>query len=205
MLGLDKKEVAILKKLNTPQKIQDFINKIPHNYETKGETCMSPREVLKNKYAHCIEGAMLSATALWINGKDPLVVHLLTIEDEQDHVIAVFKENGYWGAISKSNHSLLRYRDPVYKNIRELVMSYFNEYYIFDAKKNNGKKSLIGYTNPINLKRFGNGWITSDKNLWEINDFLFHSPHISIAPKNILKKLRPADSIEMKITKITNW
>ena len=159
--NLNKKEEGIFKRLSTPTKIQDFINSIPNNFEKNGETCMSPRRVLREKKAHCIEGAMFSASALWYHGKSPLVVHFATDRDE-DHVIAVFKESGYWGAISKSNHSLMRYRDPIYKTLRELCMSYFNEYFMYE----NGRKTLIGYTKPINLSRFGKNWITSEKDLW---------------------------------------
>jgi len=128
------------------------------------------------------------------------LVHFATNKDE-DHVIAVFKKNGLWGAISKSNHSLMRYRDPVYKTIRELCMSYFNEYFMYE----NGRKTLVGYTKPINLKKFGTNWITREEELWKINDALFDAPHLPIAPKKILKTLRPVDPIEIKITKITDW
>ncbi|OGZ03714.1 MAG: hypothetical protein A2648_02045 [Candidatus Lloydbacteria bacterium RIFCSPHIGHO2_01_FULL_41_20] len=198
--NLNKKEEKIFKCLSTPVKIQDFLNGIPNNFEKNGETCMSPRRVLREKKAHCIEGAMFSASALLYNGKSPLLVHFATNKDE-DHVIAVFKKNGLWGAISKSNHSLMRYRDPVYKTIRELCMSYFNEYFMYE----NGRKTLVGYTKPINLKKFGTNWITREEELWKINDALFDAPHLPIAPKKILKTLRPVDPIEIKITKITDW
>lgn len=197
---LNKKENSLFKNLKTPAKIQDFLNSIPNNFEKRGETCMSPRRVLRERKAHCIEGAMFSAFALWYHGKPPLVIHFATDKDE-DHVITVFKQNGLWGAISKSNHSLMRYRDPVYKTIRELCMSYFNEYFMYE----DGRKTLIGYTKPINLKRFGKNWITSEDELWNINDALFDAPHFPIAPKKILKNLRPVDPIEIEITKITNW
>lgn len=95
----------------------------------------------------------------------------------------------------------MRYRDPVYKTLRELCMSYFNEYFMYE----DGRKTLIGYTRPINLKKFGTKWITSEDDLWKINDALFDAPHLPIAPKKILKNLRPVDPIEIKITKITNW
>src|SRR3989344_1742309 len=128
MYGLNEKEVKMLKALNTPRKIQDFLNKIPINFEEKGDTCFSPKMVLKKWKAHCIEGAMLAAVALRLNGKKPLVVDLTSVPEDFDHVICVFKEDGCWGAISKTNHAVLRYREPVYKNIRELVMSFFHEY-----------------------------------------------------------------------------
>ncbi|MEK7662055.1 MAG: hypothetical protein AAB355_00955 [Patescibacteria group bacterium] len=199
--GLTKKESVIFKRLNTPAKIQDFINTLPNNFEEKGETCMSPRRVLSEKKAHCIEGAMLAAAALWYHGRPPLVMHFLTSPEDEDHVVALFKESGYWGAISKSNHATMRYRDPVYKNPRELAMSYFNEYYMYE----DGRKTMRGYTPPINLKKFGAGWLTAESDLWEINDALFDTRHLAIAPKKNLKKLRPVDKIEIKTARITTW
>ena len=130
MYGLNEKEVKILKSLNTPRKIQDFLNKIPINFEEDGkDTCFSPRRVLRENKAHCIEGAMLAATALRLNGEKPLVVDLTSTPKDFDHVVCVFNQNGRWGAISKTNHAVLRYREPGYKDIRELVMSFFHEYF----------------------------------------------------------------------------
>ena len=125
MLGLEKKELKILRELNTPVKIQEFLNQMKINFEENGDTCMSPRMVLKNRKCHCIEGAMLAALALQINGEKPLVVDLTANNYDDDHVIAVFKKNNKWGAISKTNHAVLRYREPVYNSIRELIMSFF--------------------------------------------------------------------------------
>lgn len=201
MWNLTKKEESLFRKLNTPVKIQNFINTLPNNFENDGETCLSPRRVLREKKAHCIEGALFSAIALWYNGRKPLVLHLSTTNEDQDHVVALFSENNFWGAISKSNHATLRYRDPVYKTLRELVVSYFNEYYAYEG----GKKTLRGYTKPINLKIFGTKWITEEENLWKINDALFEAHHFPIAPPNVLKKLRPVDPIEIEVGEMTEW
>jgi len=201
MFGFTEKEKKILKKLSTPAKIQDFINTLPNNFEEKGETCMSPRQVLRENKGHCIEGAMLAAAALWYHGHPPLVMHFLALPEDEDHVITVFKENGHWGAVSKSNHATMRYRDPVYKNPRELAMSYFNEYYMYE----DGRKTMRGYTPPINMKKFGSAWLTAEKNLWKINDALFDSRHLSVSPRKNLKKLRPVDSIEIKTSRIATW
>ncbi len=190
-----------MRHLSTPAKIQDYLNSIPQNFEKKEETCMSPRRVLRDKRAHCIEGALLAAAAFWYHGKKPLVLHLATTKIDEDHVVAPFQEYGLWGAISKSNHSLLRYRDPVYKTIRELALSYFNEYYEFKS----GEKSLRGYTKPINLKILGSDWITEESELWNINDILTGASHFPIAPQKTLKKLRVADPIELDITAHTDW
>lgn len=200
---LTEAERKIFQKLNTPQKIQDFINKMPNNFETDGETCQSPRRVLKSRRAHCIEGALLASAILNFHKRPALVAHMHTTKEDQDHVIAIFKEGDRFGAISKSNHLVLRYRDPVYLNVRELMMSYFHEYWGLKT----GHKNLRSYTEPIDLiKKFGESWITEDKELWNINDFIFHAPHKEIAPKNILKKLRDADTFEVKnIGKTIEW
>jgi hypothetical protein len=189
-------ELGILNRLNTPHKLQDFLNEFPQNFEHDGETCMSPRRVMREGRAHCLEGAIFASTVLWYHGNRPLVMHLLTKDHDYDHVVAVFRENGLWGAISKTNHAVLRYRDPVYKNPRELAMSYFNEYFL----DRTGEKTMLGYTKPVDLgKVFGSDWITSENDLWHINDKLFHSPHKPIAPKHAMKRLRPADPIEIRV------
>src|SRR5690606_22648808 len=136
--GFTKDELKIIKKLNTPSKIQDFLNSLEINIEEDGDTSYSPRTVLKKRKAHCVEGAVLAAAILRFHGQKPLILDLETSNDDFDHVIALFNKNGYWGAISKTNHAVLRYREPVYKTIRELVMSYFHEYFL----NKNGKKTL---------------------------------------------------------------
>ena len=130
MFGFTEEEMEVFRKIDTPQKIQDFLDEMPINFEESGDTCKSPRMVMKTGSAHCMEGAMFAAVAMRINGFKPLIVDMTAASFDYDHVIAVFKQNGFWGAISKTNHSVLRYREPVYKNIRELAMSYFNEYFL---------------------------------------------------------------------------
>ena len=196
---LQNKEFSILKKLNTPAKIQDFINKIPVNFEKDGkETCMSPLSVLKTRKCHCIEGAFLAAAAIWMNKIGvcgPLVIDLRGEEGDWDHVIAVFKIDGKWGAISKTNHAVLRYREPVYRDIRELIMSYFHEY---TDDKNTGKKTLREYSLPVDLSIFGKDWIFSEDNLWHIHDHLDRVKHYEILTKKQEQNLRKADNIEIK-------
>lgn len=192
MNNLTKEEEKILRKLNTPGKIQDFLNKLPMNFEEKGETCMSPRRVLRERKAHCIEGAMLAALALRINGKAPLVVDMKANKDDFDHVIAVFKKDGKWGAISKTNHSVLRYREPVYNSVRELVMSYFHEY--TDKK---GRKTLRSFSVPVDLSIFDKkNWTTEEKDLWEIHDYLDKVKHFNILNRSQIAGLRRAEKIE---------
>ncbi len=199
-LGLTKKEEKILKKLNSPKKIQDFLNKIPINFEPEGDTCFSPRKVLRERRCHCIEGAFLAAAIFWIHGRKPLVIDLKTTEDDFEHVVAVFKENGKYGCISKTNHAVLRYREPVYNSVRELVMSYFHEYF-----KDNGKKTLRSCSMPINLARFGAEWITSEDNLWHIHDYLDKVRHYKILNRKQIANLRKADKIEIKAGKLVEF
>src|SRR3989338_3035877 len=181
MLEFTEKELAILEKLDTPQKIQSFIDEIPINFEEDGkDSCMSPRMVLRKRKAHCIEAAFLAAAALNLHGFKPFVVDMKGTENDCDHVIAVFqdKKTGQWGAISKTNHPVLRYREPVYNDIRELVMSYFHEY-----SDSRGNKTLREYSMPIDLRVFGKDWVTSSEDLWHIHDYLDRVKHFKILIK----------------------
>ena len=201
MPGLNKKELRILKKLNTPRKIQDFLNKIPINFEEKGDTCFSPRMVLKNWKAHCMEGAMLAAAALRFHGREPLIVDLEATKKDFDHVICVFKQNGKWGSMSKTNHAVLRYREPIYNSIRELVMSFFHEY--FD---DSGKKNLRSYSAPINLKRFDKlNWMASEEDVWFVPEYLAKVKHYPILNRKQISGLRKADKIEIEAGKLLEW
>ena len=197
---LTTQQLKILKRLNTPKKIQDFLNSLKINFEENGDTCYSVSKILREKKCHCIEGAFLAAFCLKLQGKKPLVVDLKTTKDDFEHVLCVFKQDGKWGSISKTNHAVLRYREPVYKNIRELVMSFFHEY--FDNK---GRKTLRSFSNPVNLDRFGSSWITSNENLWEIHDYLDKVKHFKILTRKQIAGLRKADKIEIKAGKLVEW
>lgn len=192
-----------MQKLNTPEKVQDFLNGLSFNFEKKGETLMSPARVLKNKSAHCFEGALLGAyilSRLPHRNFPPLVLHLEATKEDYDHVVAPFKVRGLWGALSKTNHTVLRYREPVYKNIRELVMSYFHEYFL-----NNGTKTLRRYSEPLNLNIFGKNWMLENKDLWYIDKKLDKVRHHNILSPKALKNLRKADKIEIKAGKIVEY
>src|SRR3990167_3503815 len=179
MVGLTRTELRVLRRLDSPRKIQDFLEKLPSNHEPNGDTCRSPRAVLRTKTAHCIEGAMLAALALRLKGHRPLLVDLTAAPFDQDHVIAVFRQHGHWGAISKTNHSVLRYREPVYETIRELVLSYFHEY-----TDDEGKKTLRSYSRPVDLSRFDlQDWMTSDDDVWFIPEHLADVPHLPIVSR----------------------
>lgn len=198
MQGFSKNEIALLKRLNTPAKVQSFLNSIPFNFEKDNiNVIKSPARVLRENTAHCIEGAVLGAYILSLHGYKPLVMHLKTTKNDYDHVIAPFEQGGLWGALSKTNHTVLRYREPVYRTIRELAMSYFHEYFT-----NDGKKNLRSYSVPINLNMFKDDWYMSGDNLFGIDDELDKAKHYEIAPKNILKNLRLADKIEISAGKI---
>ena len=198
------KELNFLKKLNIPDKIQTFINKIPVNFELDGkETCISPIQVLRKNKCHCIEGAFLAAFILWLNKiSNTLVLDMRGTKEDCDHVIAVFqdKKNKKWGAISKTNHSVLRYREPIYESIRELVMSYFHEY--SDSK---GNKTLREYSTPLDLRVFGKEWVTSEEDLWYIHDYLDSIKHFKILTKEQEKNLRKQDPLEISLDKIIEY
>jgi hypothetical protein len=200
MLGFSKKEKALFKKLNTPAKVQDFLNAIPFNFEPKGETLQSPLFTLRSHRAHCFEGALFGAYILSQHGFKPLILHLEAVEDDYDHVIAPFKIGKLWGALSKTNHAVLRYREPVYKNIRELVMSYFHEYFL-----NDGCKTLRRYSAPLNLNTLGKDWATEEGNLWYVDKALDKVKHHDILSKTQIKNLRKADKIEVVAGKIKEY
>lgn len=188
----------LLKKLNTPEKIQDFLNDLPFNHEKSGETYRSVEQALKAGKAHCFEGALIAAAALELQGERPLLLDLYTNKKDVDHVVAPFKKNGRWGAISKTNHAVLRYREPVYLSIRELVMSYFHEYFL-----PTGKKTLVSYSRPFDLRSVEIDWLASKEDLFDLVEMLDTSVHVPIVPKG--HKLRRADKIEIQAGKIIEY
>jgi len=194
-------ENKVFSKLAAPQKIQDFLDALPINFEPKGETYLSPRLVLARRTAHCFEGALLAAAALAYHGKPPLLLDLRATQDEDDHVVALFRVGGLWGAISKTNHPVLRYRDPVYRSVRELAMSYFHEYVAPDLRK-----SLREFSSPFDLRRYRpKRWLIAQKKLQWLADALDRSHHFPIAPKKNLSIIRKASKIELKASDITEW
>ena len=153
-------------------------------------TVWSPRRVLREGTAHCLEGAIFAAAALRVLGFPPLLVDLEAVQDT-DHVIAVYRLRGHWGAIAKSNFSGLRYREPVYRTVRELVMSYFEGYINL-----RGDRTLRAYSRPVNLARFDrshHGWTTSAADLWFIPEFLVGVPHRPLLPPSLLRNLTRVD------------
>lgn len=194
-------EKRLFKRLSTASRIQDYLDSIPINHEYDGETLLSPREVIRQKHAHCIEAALLAVAVFRFHKKKAYLLDLKTtgLPEDYDHVVALFKEKGCWGAISKTNHSVLRYRDPVYKSVRELVMSYFHEYFIVS-----GKKTLRSYSRPFQLPR-SPWWITTSENLWQIAEALDASPHIQLVTPSQIKMLRKASVFERTESVRTEW
>ncbi len=194
------KEFSIFKTLRTPAAIQDFLNNLELNFTGRRHTYASPLVVLRTKKAHCMEGAMLAAAALWYQGRSPLLLDLKTTNKDADHVVALFREGNRWGAISKTNHAVLRYRDPVYRDPRELAMSYFNEYFL-----DSGVKTMRSYSAPFNLLGYGDQWITSLGDLAAIAEKLDFSRHFPIIKKGGARRFRRADLSEIQAGKIVEW
>jgi hypothetical protein len=199
--GLNVRELAVLGRLSTPQKIQTFLDRLPVNYEKCGETHLSPRRVLRERKAHCIEGALLAAAALWLHGGRPLLLDLKTRLLDDEHVVALFKVNGHWGAISKTNHAVVRYRDPVYRTVRELALSYFHEYF----RDHDGLKTLVSYSRPYDLRVLGTAWITAEEDLWDLDDLLNDHPHHQVVPDDKAHRLRPATPFERRVLNVREW
>ena len=194
-------ERKLFKRLSSPQRIQDYLDALPINFEMSGETYMSPRRVLKAGKAHCFEGAVFAAAALAYHGQKPLLLDFQTLPNDVDHVVAPFKQNGYWGAISKTNHAIVRWRDPVYASIRELAMSYFHEYLLWS-----GRKSLVAYSAPFDLSRYPpEKWVTAGEDLDEIAEALDGSRHFPAVPEQNLRLLRKASAVEIKAMKLVEW
>lgn len=187
--GLTRDEARILRGLRRPDGIQLFLDdEIHYNKEQDGETCRSPRRVLRDGLAHCAEGAYFAAAALRLLGHRPLIVDLIAVRDD-DHLLAVFKEHGRWGAIAKSNYSGLRFREPVYLTVRELCMSYYSHYYNLE-----GELTLRGFSRPVDLGRFDRlSWMTSDSDLFYIGDYLNTLPHTEILTPAMKRRRRTLD------------
>lgn len=200
-LGLSEREFSILKRLSTPRAIQDYLNAIPINHEIGGQTILSVREVLRQRRAHCIEGAFFAACVLWVHGDPPLVMHLDCDMSDFPHVVALFRRGGHWGAISKTNGTPLRYRDPIYRSLRELVMSYFHEYY-----NKRGYKTLRSYSGSFDMRRIEPElWVTSEKSCWAAHDRLANARHYPIISTRQARLLSRRDPFERRAAKLIQY
>ena len=199
-LELSRAEFATLRRLRTPEKIQEFLYALKQNFEPRGETCNSVRTVLKERRAHCIEGAMLAACALWIHGAPPLLLDLQAAHDF-DHVVALFRRHGRWGAISKTNGIGLRWRDPVYRSPRELAMSYLHEYY-----NKRDRKTLRTYSVPYDLRRMAPAdWVTAADGAWELIDNLEATRHYRLMTPAQARGMIRRDPFEREVGNLLQY
>jgi len=191
-------ELGTLRRLTTPEKIQRFLDdRVGYNKEKGGPTCRSPRRVLRDRLAHCLEGALFGAAALRVQGFEPLLLDLEAVRDD-DHVLAIFRQRGCWGAIAKSNYAGLRFREPVYRTLRELAMSYFEHYYNLK-----GEKTLRGVSRPVNLRRFDRiDWMIAETDLWPIPDYLVQIPHTRLLTSAVERRLNRMDARLMAAGKV---
>jgi len=198
---LDLKDREIFRSLSSPSRVQDFLDSLPINFELAGETSYSPVDVLRHRTAHCFEGAVFAAAALAFHGHIPLLMDFATRYDDEDHTVTLFRRRGLWGALSKTNHPILRYRDPIYRTPRELAMSYVHEYFMHD-----GRKSLVAYSQPYDLGKFDpEEWVSSTGSLDWLMRRLAKSRYFGIAPDSSLKSLRRVSDAEIRVLDIEEW
>ena len=182
-------ERTALRRLSTPMKIQQWLDRLTYNMEKDGETLRSPRRVLRDRTAHCMEGALFAAAARRMAGAPALIMDLTAVDDD-DHVIAPFRHRGHWGAIATSKFSGLRFREPVYRTLRELAMSYFEPYFSLARER-----TLRGYGRPVNLARFDRlHWMTTEDDLWPISRHLERIPHVRLLRPAVARGMTPVDA-----------
>jgi hypothetical protein len=172
--GLSSREASFLRRLSPPWRIQRYLDGL--HYDVRGAHCRSPRRVLRERTVQCMDGALFAAAALRLQGRRPLILDFEAVRDD-DHVIAVYRQNGAWGAVARSNYSGLRFREPLFRTLRDLAISYFESY--FNLRR---EKTLRRYSaRPVDLSRFDRiGWMTSEEDLWEIPLYLETIAHRTI-------------------------
>jgi hypothetical protein len=179
-------ELRKLRSLKDPHGIQRLLDDMPYHL---ADTAWSPRRVLRENTSHCFEGALFAAAALRANGYPPLILDL-EADHDTDHVIAIYRINGHWGALAKSNYTGCRYREPVYRSLRELALSYFDVY--FNLR---GERTLRTFSRPANMARFDpRGWLTSEDDLWYVAEYLFTIHHYRLLTPAMIKKLHRLDN-----------
>jgi hypothetical protein len=184
-LGFTAAELRKLRSLKTPHGIQKFLDDMPYHL---ADTAWSPRVVLRERTAHCLEGAIFAAAALRAIGFPPLILDF-EAEHDTDHVLAIYKIDGHWGALARSNYAGCRYREPVYRSLRELAMSYFNIY--FNMRR---ERTLRRFSRPVNLSRFDDRqWMTTEEPIWFIPIYLFDVKHYDLLTPDMIKRLHRAD------------
>jgi hypothetical protein len=183
--GLSPGDVRTLRALKAPIQIQRFIDALMYQY---ADTAWSPKRVLRERKGHCLEGALIAAAALRVNGYPPLVMDLEAVHDD-DHVVALYRDHGLWGGIAKSNFAGLRFRSPVYRTLRELALSYVEHYYNL-----RGERTLRSYSVPVNLARLDDkGWMTSEDDVWCVAEALIAARHYSLYPDKVARALPRLD------------
>ena len=183
--GLSPEDFRTLRALKTPVQIQKFLDALPYQY---ANTAWSPQRALRERKGHCLEGALLAAAALRVNGRPALLMDLEAVHDD-DHVLAVYYEGSLWGSIAKSNFAGLRFRAPVYRTLRELALSYFEHYYNL-----RGERTLRSYSRPVNLARLDSrGWMTSDEDVWCVPELLIAARHYPLFPHKVARTLPRLD------------
>jgi hypothetical protein len=186
MINFTPAELRKLRSLKSPYGIQRLLDDMPYHLE---DTAWSPRRVLHENSSHCCEGAIFAAAALRVNGFPPLLLDF-EADHDTDHVLAIYRINGHWGAIAKSNFSGLRFREPVYRTLRELAMSYFEHYYNLA-----GEKTLRTYSRPVQLRRFDRlGWMTAEEDVWAIPEYLTGIPHRALLNPELTRRLNRVDA-----------
>jgi hypothetical protein len=171
--GLTAREARLLRSLTPPIRLQRFLDDL--DYDVAGGSCRSPRRALRERRVQCLDGALLAAAALRLQGQPALLFDLEAVQDD-DHVLALFRSGGCWGAVGRSNYAGLRYREPVHRTLRELAVSYFDEY--FNLR---GERTLRRYSRPVSLRPFDAlEWMTSEHDLWPIAEHLVHVQHYSL-------------------------
>ena len=162
---------------------------------------MSPRRVVRERKAHCLEAALFAAASLAYHGSLPLLLDFKTLPIDEEHVVTLFRQDGLWGAISKTNHAILRWRDPIYKSVRELAMTYYHEYYMDD-----GRKTLLSFSAPYDLRRYTlERWVVAEDELDWLPEEIDAHAHFPIAPRALLCKSRKASTLERRLLANTEW
>jgi hypothetical protein len=188
---LTKIELQLFSRLTTPYKIQEFLDSLPYSEEARYRC---PRSVLQDHKAHCYDGAVFAAAALLMIGHPPILVEIIPNNHDDDHILTIFRKGKFYGAVAKSNFVGLRYREPVYRDLRELIMSYFESYFNVT-----GERTLIGYTAPLNLDRFDMlDWFANDHAMDMIGEALDTIRHYRIITPAIARKLTRVDARSYK-------
>ncbi|HOT91177.1 MAG TPA: hypothetical protein PLJ78_05205 [Anaerolineae bacterium] len=185
---LNEEQWAIWTGLTSPAKIQAFLDSTAYAAENVNR---SPLRVLRDRRAHCLDGGLFAAAALRRLGYPPIIVDLLPEEGaDDDHVLAIYKYNGFYGAVAKSNFVGLRFRDPVYRTLRELVMSYFEVFFNI-----HGEKTLRAYTVPLNLNRYDpQEWLWNDAAADAIEQRLKTLHRFPVLSPELVAILTPVDA-----------